>query len=124
MFHHIYYFMEYFLLALVAIFFLLKWTKNKAVSEKEMINNDNIVINKTPNYVTGSFIDNEGNYTVGVDVYEAESLSKFSSFKKSNYTVNVIEQKCPKCNVWLAHHFYGKYRCSNCGYIDIYREVE
>ena len=114
--------MEYFLLALVAIFFLLKWTKSKAVSEKEMINNDNIVINKTPNYVTGSFIDDEGNYTVGVDVYEAESLSKFSSFKKSNYTVNVIEQKCPKCNVWLTHYCYGKYQCSNCGFIDIYRE--
>ena len=106
MFHHFYDFMEYLLIPLVAIFFLLKWIKNKAVSKEEIINNDNIIINKTPNYVTGSYIDDDGSYTVGDDVYEAELKSRFSEFTKSNYTVSVIEQKCTKCNVWLAHHFY------------------
>ena len=69
-----------------------------------------------------SYIDNDGCYTVGDDVYEAETIRSFSNFDESNYTVSVIEQKCPKCNVWLTHHCYGKYQCSNCGFIDIYRE--
>ena len=83
---------------------------------------NNINIKKRPNYVTGSYIDNDGCYTVGDDVYEAETIRSFSNFDESNYTVSVIEQKCPKCNVWLTHYCYGKYQCSNCGFIDIYRE--
>jgi predicted RNA-binding Zn-ribbon protein involved in translation (DUF1610 family) len=112
----------YLVLALIAIFLVIKSMKGKVVSKKEIIKNNNIDIKKTPNYVTGSYIDNDGYYTVGDDVYEAETIRSFSSFDESNYTVSVIEQKCPKCNVWLTHHCYGKYQCSNCGFIDIYRE--
>ena len=108
--------------ALVAISLLIKSMKSKAVSKKEIIKNNNINIKKRPNYVTGSYIDNDGCYTVGDDVYEAETIRSFSNFDESNYTVSVIEQKCPKCNVWLTHYCYGKYQCSNCGFIDIYRE--
>ena len=97
--------------------------KNLFDSPKFIINikNNNINIKKRPNYVTGSYIDNDGCYTVGDDVYEAETIRSFSNFDESNYTVSVIEQKCPKCNVWLTHHCYGKYQCSNCGFIDILR---
>ena len=112
----------YLVVAVVAISFVIKSMKGKAVSKKEIIKNNNINIKKTPNYVTGSYIDNDGCYTAGDNVYEAETIRRYSSFKDSDYTVSVIEKKCPKCNVWLAHHCYGKYQCSNCGFIDIYRE--
>ena len=46
-------------IAVVAISFLIKSMKGKAVSKKEIIKNNNINIKKRPNYVTGSYIDND-----------------------------------------------------------------
>jgi len=66
-------------------------------------------------YETGSYIDNQGTYTVGDGVYQPLLVQQLSDYFET-YNLQEIEIKCQQCNIWNAHHFYGKYECGLCGY--------
>jgi|688.fasta_scaffold408172_2 hypothetical protein len=82
-------------------------------------------LNNYNNNLTGSFIDNIGNYVCGdiEDIYFQKLLENISSdFKNSDFILRNIEQKCPNCSVWGVHFCYGKYQCSACGHNYIYNK--